>query len=105
MAPFMDRDKVTKATAQTGFISFVLIDLKSYLGDEANPQATTGTRKNQSQGGTSGNFWSKADILTQMVSTGICGAPVLCKASLWVLQAIEKEERCERISALKELRA
>ncbi|XP_026943888.1 high affinity cGMP-specific 3',5'-cyclic phosphodiesterase 9A isoform X2 [Sagmatias obliquidens] len=27
VAPFMDRDKVTKATAQTGFISFVLIPM------------------------------------------------------------------------------
>ena len=27
VAPFMDRDKVTKATAQTGFIKFVLIPL------------------------------------------------------------------------------
>lgn len=27
MAPFMDRDKVTKATAQIGFIKFVLIPM------------------------------------------------------------------------------
>ena len=27
MAPFMDRDKVTKATAQLGFIKFVLIPM------------------------------------------------------------------------------
>lgn len=27
VAPFMDRDKVTKATAQIGFIKFVLIPM------------------------------------------------------------------------------
>lgn len=27
MAPFMDRDKVTKATAQIGFLEFILIPM------------------------------------------------------------------------------
>ena len=33
MAPFMDRDKVTKPSAQIGFIKFILIPLFESLGE------------------------------------------------------------------------
>lgn len=45
MAPFMDRDKVTKATAQIGFIKFVLIPMFETVtkvsGRHHEPEDTT----------------------------------------------------------------
>lgn len=41
MAPFMDRDKVTKATAQTGFISFVLIPMFETVTKVSDPAVIT----------------------------------------------------------------
>lgn len=41
VAPFMDRDKVTKATAQIGFIKFVLIPMFETVTKVSDPAAGT----------------------------------------------------------------
>ena len=52
VAPFMDRDKVTKPTAQIGFIKFVLI-----------PMFETMARVSEHSISASSNFQSSADNL------------------------------------------
>lgn len=51
MAPFMDREKVTKPTAQIGFIKFVLIPMfetvmKVSVGDDDDDDAFSDTGEN-----------------------------------------------------------
>lgn len=38
MAPFMDRDKVTKSTAQIGFLKFVLIPMFETVTKVSHPR-------------------------------------------------------------------